>query len=77
MNPLHIKTAIFWANGTTMAYDQRGDEMPQYKGRIRDSGRQILSDAPADAHFYLSSFSGGGVLCYRQEIENLVAQLPQ
>lgn len=70
-----IKTAIFWANGSTTVYDDRGEPMHQYQGQLSKTGPRIVADAPPDARFYISSWSGGGVLCYRAEIESLVAQV--
>ena len=32
-----IKTAVFWANGTTMAYDTRGEPMPHDANHFKPS----------------------------------------
>ncbi len=46
-----IKTVIKCANGMTLVFDKRGQQIPEYQGQYAEVKEKILQDAPPDAVF--------------------------
>ena len=46
-----INTVIKSQNGTVMAFDADGEQIPEYQGQYDDVKESILRDAPTDALF--------------------------
>lgn len=54
-----IKTAIWWANGMVIVFDEKGNQLPEYQGKIGDVRDKILADAPADAVLCVGDWQTG------------------
>jgi len=46
-----IKTVIKCANGMTLVFDKRGEQIPKYQGQYGEVKGKILKNAPTDAVF--------------------------
>lgn len=46
-----IKTIIRFRNNMVMAFDRRGEQIPEYQGQYEEVKERILQDAPSDAIF--------------------------
>lgn len=46
-----IKTVIKCANGMTLVFDKRGEQIPKYQGQYEEVKGKILKNAPPDAVF--------------------------
>ena len=46
-----IRTVIKFENNMVMAFDEEGEQIPEYQGRCEDVEERVLKDAPADAVF--------------------------
>jgi len=46
-----IKTVIKCANGMTLVFDKRGEQIPKYQGQYEEVKGKILKNAPTDAVF--------------------------
>ena len=52
-----IRTIIRCPSDIVMAFDEEGEQIPEYQGQYREVRQSILKDAPPDAIFgYLSDF---------------------
>lgn len=46
-----IASVILWGNGMVMVFDQRGEQMPDYQGRLPNVRDAILRDATPETVF--------------------------
>ncbi len=46
-----IKTVIKCANGMTLVFNKRGEQIPKYQGQYEEVKGKILKNAPPDAVF--------------------------
>ena len=46
MTDLIITTVIEWQNGMVMVFDQNGEQMPEFQGRVTDVKDKIVAAAP-------------------------------
>ena len=46
-----IAEVYLFANGMVMTFDERGEQIPEYQGKLADVQAKVLADAPAFAMF--------------------------
>jgi len=56
-----IKSVYRFQNGQVSAFDENGNLMPQYEGKLSNVKDRILKDAPADAEFRMASWGLGNL----------------
>lgn len=54
-----ITNVILWQNGMVMVFDEQGQQISEYQGRHENVRDLIISNAPADAHFFRGEWARG------------------
>ena len=56
-----IKSVYRFQNGQVSAYDEKGNLMPQYEGKLSNVKDRILRDASPETEFRMSSWGLGNL----------------
>jgi hypothetical protein len=69
-----IDRVYLWSNGMVMTFDEKGDQMPDYQGRLPAVRDRILADAPDSAEFVIGQWRGSTRKATRQEFATALYQ---
>jgi hypothetical protein len=68
LSPRRIKRVIVWQNGLTMVFDQYGEQMPEYQGRLDEIEETLAAAFPRERWEYGNWQSG--VIVQHEQLES-------